>query len=75
MDIDLRELLEAAGYAPIDIEAQRRHQQYNQYLNDPLSVPPDVRQIFDHIAQSHRIWKPKDDEAFRFFSDESDINT
>jgi hypothetical protein len=62
---------------------------YVEYRRDPLSVSPEWRQLLDDHIELQRlrlrpplsnfgqivdpIIKPKDDEAFRFFLDEPDL--
>ena len=79
---DLRELFPASdGWGEIDVEPIL--QRYQEYLKDRMSAPLEWRRLFDVIIRSARvgdipkpsddaILKPKDDEAFRLFLEESD---
>ena len=79
---DLREHFPASdGWDEIDLEPIL--QLYQEYLKDRMSVPLVSRRLFDVIIRYTRasdfpkpsddeILKPKDDEAFRLFLEESD---
>lgn len=64
----LRSFLEERGHRPVDIELEERLKRHLDYLMARPSLDAIVGDDQIHIP----VLKPKDDEAFRLFDDESE---